>query len=177
MSKVKITAVDLTTGECAEKIVNRGEMRHLQYFLDGINLFDDYNEMFPNSNKKFTDLDMVMESGGWLISVEFKHDIKSLNVGQYLLAENLSITGKGIYFFVVGDMNKPTHYFTIRSTKQDFPIQSKLKPLIDKEHFKSILKNVVKWTEAHALVKVRNEEKAEAKRRIEKIKYEFHGIK
>jgi hypothetical protein len=176
MSQVKITAEDLTTGEKAEKTVNRGGMRNLQYFLNGIVLYDDFQDMFPESNKAFTDLDMVMESAGYLISVEFKHTFTDLTTAQYLLAKNLAQTNSGIFLFVFGDLDNPDCYFTVRKVNGQAVVSSTKQLTGGRKQLKQVLKNIVEWTEKHPLVETGKEAVEQAKREIKELKMQYFGI-
>lgn len=180
MQRIIFTAEDKTNEEIVSKEVF-GEIGNLEEYMNSkMLLFGEYQHMFPESRKAFTDIDMCMESGGYFIGIEFKKTMQhdKMNLGQYLFAKNLAKSGaKIIYYFVFGSLTDPQKYFTVENTG-DGVIQT---PITDipggLEEFKDILRKKVKWTEKHSLIG--NDKDAmfdEAKAEIKHLFYDYYGV-
>jgi hypothetical protein len=75
----------------------------------------DSSVMFNGFGKDFTDLDMVKEVNGYLLNIEFKHDLRAVlsNRGQLLLAINTVKVSKMTSFFVEGTPENPRRMFSV----------------------------------------------------------------
>lgn len=86
----------------------RNPVHYVQSLLDGAVMFNDYG-------KEFTDLDCVKELNGYLLNLEFKHDLKAIlkNKGQLLLMINTAKVSKTTHFVVEGTPENPRRMFSI----------------------------------------------------------------
>lgn len=95
-----------------ERTMVTGIIKNMPHFIktlvDGAVMFDCYEDGFG-------DLDMVNQTNGHMLNIEFKGNMHKLlkNVGQLKQAVNMAHTSKFTTFFVEGNSDNPKRIFTV----------------------------------------------------------------
>jgi hypothetical protein len=95
-----------------ERTMTTGIIKNMPHFIktliDGAVMFDCYEDGFG-------DLDMVNQTNGHMLNIEFKGNLHKLlkNVGQLKQAVNMAHTSKVTTFFVEGNSDEPKRIFTV----------------------------------------------------------------
>jgi hypothetical protein len=72
-----------------------------------------FNDCFPGTKIRPSDIDFIVERKGHVLVIEFKPALDCLKDGQRYTLECLSRIPKFVVLFVIGEKNKPVAYWHV----------------------------------------------------------------
>lgn len=81
-----------------------------------------FNDCFPGTKIRPSDIDFIVERKGHVLVIEFKPSLDGLKDGQRYTLETLSRIPKFVVLFVVGEKNNPVAYWKVPNWNKRIPV-------------------------------------------------------